>query len=198
MSRDGSGADGKASIEESFRRLRTDRIDLIQVHNLAGVDQMVPVLLDLKKAKRIRYVGITTSSSSQHAQMMELMKRYPLDFVQVDYSLDNREVADSVLPLAQQRKIAVLINTPLGGRRGAANVLGKVANKPLPDWAAEIDAESWAQILLKYVVSHPAVTCALSGTIQVKHLGDNMGGAHGRLPDAAMRARMEKFWDSNT
>jgi aryl-alcohol dehydrogenase-like predicted oxidoreductase len=196
MSRDGSGADGKASIDESFRRLRTDRIDLMQVHNLAGVDQLLPVLLELKKAKRIRYVGITTSVSQQHPQMMEFMKRYPLDFVQVDYSIDNREVAKSVLPLAQERKIGVLINSPLGGRRGTTSVLGKVAGKPLPDWAAEIDADSWAQVLLKYVVSHPAVTCALSGTVQVKHLGDNMLGAHGRLPDAAMRARMEKFWDS--
>jgi aryl-alcohol dehydrogenase-like predicted oxidoreductase len=198
ISRDTDGADGRDSIEESFRRLRTDRIDLLQVHNLAGVDQMIPILQDLKKAKRIRYFGITTSTARQHPQMMELMRRYPLDFVQVDYSMDNREVAGSVLPLAQERRIGVLVNSPLGGRRGAASVFSRVANRPLPDWAAEIDARSWAQVFLKYVVSHPAVTCALSGTTQIKHLDDNMQGARGRLPDAAMRARMEKYWDSNS
>jgi aryl-alcohol dehydrogenase-like predicted oxidoreductase len=198
MSRDADGADGKASIEESFRRLRTQRIDLMQVHNLAGVEQMIPVLQELKKAGRIRYFGITTSSPGQHPQTMEFMRRYPLDFVQVDYSIDNREVANTVLPLAQERHIGVLINSPLGGRRAAASVLSRVAQRPLPDWAAEIDAQSWVQVLLKYVISHPAVTCALSGTTQLKHLDDNMRAAHGRLPDARMRARMEKYWDSNS
>lgn len=198
MSRDSDGADGKASIEESFRRLRTQRIDLMQVHNLAGVEQLIPVLQALKQAKRVRYFGITTSNPAQHPQMMELMKRLPLDFIQVDYSIDNREVANSVLPLALERHVGVLINSPLGGRRGAASVFSRVANRPLPDWAAEIDAQSWAQVFLKYVVSHPAVTCALSGTTQLKHLDDNLRGARGRLPDAAMRARMEKYWDSNT
>ena len=198
ISRESDGSDGKASIEESFRRLRTERIDLLQVHNLAGVEQMIPVLQGLKQARRIRYFGITTSSPAQHPQMMALMRRYPLDFVQVDYSIDNREVAHSVLPLAQERRIGVLINTPLGGRRGAASVFSRVANKPLPDWAAEIDARSWAQVFLKYVISHPAVTCALSGTTQLRHLDDNMRGARGRLPDAALRARMEQYWDSNT
>ena len=198
MSRDSDGADGKASIEESFRRLRTERIDLMQVHNLAGVEQLIPVLQALKQAKRIRYFGITTSNPAQHPQTMELMKRFPLDFIQVDYSIDNREVANSVLPLALERHVGVLINSPLGGRRGAASVFSRVANRPLPDWAAEIDAQSWAQVFLKYVVSHPAVTCALSGTTQLKHLDDNLRGARGRLPDAAMRVRMEKYWDSNT
>jgi aryl-alcohol dehydrogenase-like predicted oxidoreductase len=198
MSRDSDGADGKASIEESFRRLRTERIDLMQVHNLAGVEQLIPVLQALKQAKRIRYFGITTSNPAQHPQMMELMKRFPLDFIQVDYSIDNREVANSVLPLALERHVGVLINSPLGGRRGAASVFSRVANRPLPDWAAAIDAQSWAQVFLKYVVSHPAVTCALSGTTQLKHLDDNLRGARGRLPDAAMRVRMEKYWDSNT
>jgi aryl-alcohol dehydrogenase-like predicted oxidoreductase len=197
MARDSSGADGKASIEESFQRLRTNRIDLVQVHNLAGVDQMIPVLQQLKEAKRIRYYGITTSSSAQHPRMMEYMRRYPMDFIQVDYSIDNREVARSVLPVAQERNIGVLINMPLGGRRGASSVFSRVANKPLPDWAADIDAQSWAQVFLKYVVAHPAVTCAISGTTQRKHLDDNMRAAHGRLPDAALRERMEKFWDSN-
>ena len=196
MSRDGDGADGKASIEESFRRLRTQRIDLLQVHNLVGVEQLLPVLQELQKAGRIRYQGITTSNPAQHPRMMELMRRYPLDFIQVDYSIGNREVAASVLPLAQERGIGVLINSPLGGRRGAASLFARVANRPLPDWAAEIDAQSWAQLFLKYVVAHPAVTCALSGTTQLNHLEDNQRGGRGRLPDAAMRVRMEKYWDS--
>jgi aryl-alcohol dehydrogenase-like predicted oxidoreductase len=198
MSRESDGSDGKASIEESFRRLRTNRIDLLQVHNLAGVDPMIPVLQDLKKAKRIRYYGITTSNPAQHPQMMEFMRRYPLDFIQVDYSIDKREAAGSVLPLAQERRIAVLVNSPLGGRRGAASIFSRVASRPLPEWAAEIDAQSWAQVLLKYVVSHPAVTCALSGTTQRKHVDDNLRAGRGRLPDAALRARMETYWDSIT
>jgi aryl-alcohol dehydrogenase-like predicted oxidoreductase len=197
MSRDGTGTDGKASIEESFRRLRTDRIDLLQVHNLAGIEQMIPIMQDLKRAQRIRYYGITTSNPAQHARMIEFMRRYPLDFIQVDYSIDRREVASSVLPLAQERQIAVLVNSPLGGRRGAASIFGRVANRPLPEWATEIDAQSWAQVLLKYVVSHPAVTCVLSGTTQRKHLDDNLRAARGRLPDVALRERMEKYWDSN-
>ncbi len=197
MSSDSRAADGKASIEESFNRLRTKRIDLVQVHNLSGVDQMIPVLQELKKAGRIRYVGITTSFPNAHPQMIAFMRRYPLDFIQVDYSLGNREVAAELLPLAHDKGIGVLINSPLGGRRGA-NLLTRVKDRPLPDWAAEIDADSWAQVFLKYVVSHPAVTCALSGTTQLKHLDDNQRGARGRLPGAALRVRMEKYWEANS
>jgi aryl-alcohol dehydrogenase-like predicted oxidoreductase len=196
LSSDSTAADGKASIEESLRRLGTKRIDLMQVHNLTGVEQMIPVLQELKQAGRVRYLGITTSFANAHAQMMAFMRRYPLDFIQVDYSIANREVASEILPLAHERGIGVLINSPLGGRRGA-NLFTKVKDRPLPDWAAEIDAQSWAQVFLKYVVSHPAVTCALSGTTQAKHLEDNQRGARGRLPDAAMRTRMEKYWDAS-
>jgi aryl-alcohol dehydrogenase-like predicted oxidoreductase len=196
MSSDSTAADGKASIEESFRRLGTKRIDLMQVHNLTGVDQMIPVLQALKQAGRIRYFGITTSAANAHAQMLAFMRRYRLDFIQVDYSIGNREVAAEILPLAHERGIGVLINSPLGGRRGT-NLFTSVKGRPLPDWAADIDAASWAQVFLKYVVSHPAVTCALSGTTQAGHLADNQRGARGRLPDAAMRIRMEKYWDTN-
>jgi diketogulonate reductase-like aldo/keto reductase len=127
------------------------------------------------------------------------MRTYPLDFIQVDYSLGNRNAAEAVLALAQERKMAVLCNMPFGGRgRGAASMFGRVSGRPLPDWAAEIDAASWAQVFLKYVVSHPAVTAAIPGTTQRKNMEDNQGAGRGRLPDAAMRRRIEQFWDSLT
>jgi len=186
---------GTQMLEESFRRLRSSRIDLMQVHNLEGVDAMMPVLLEWKKSGRIRYIGITTSNPGAHSRMAEFMRRHPLDFIQVDYSIGNRGAAETVLPLAQDRRIAVLVNLPLGGRRGG-NLLAKVAERELPDWAAEFDAGTWAQLFLKYCISHPAVTCVIPGTSQVRHLEDNLGAARGRLPDAAMRRRIEGYWDS--
>jgi aryl-alcohol dehydrogenase-like predicted oxidoreductase len=190
----GDAAAGRAMLEESFRRLRTDHIELIEVHNLNGTDVMIPVLRELKAAKRIRYLGVTTSSDSQHGELIEAMRRHDLDFIQVNYSLDDRESADKVLPVAQERGVAVLLNMPFGGRRGS-NMFARVANRPLPPWAADFDAASWAQFFLKYAVSHPAVTCAIPGTTKLSHLEDNQRGGRGRLPDAAMRSRMEKFWD---
>jgi aryl-alcohol dehydrogenase-like predicted oxidoreductase len=185
---------GKESLEESYRLLKTARMDLLQVHNLAGVDVMLPLLQEWKKAGRVRYVGITTSSPSDHARMLQSMHRYPLDFIQVDYSIGNRGAADEVLPLAQERRIGVLANVPFGGRRGG-NVFTQVKGRALPPWAADIDVQSWAQFFLKYVVSHPAVTCAIPGTTELTHLEDNQHAGHGRLPDAALRRRMEAFWD---
>jgi aryl-alcohol dehydrogenase-like predicted oxidoreductase len=187
---------GEASMEESMRRLKTQHIDLMQVHNLVGVDAMVPVLQEWKKAGRIGYFGITTSAPGQHGQLMDYMRRLPLDFIQVDYSLANRGAGDEVLPLAQQKGIAVIANSPFGGRRAAASVFGQVAGKPLPDWAGSIQVTSWSQLFLKFVVSHPAVTCTVPGTTTVGHLEDNMAGAHGTLPDAALRQKMEALWDS--
>jgi aryl-alcohol dehydrogenase-like predicted oxidoreductase len=187
---------GAASMEESMRRLKTSHIDLMQVHNLIGVEAMVPVLQEWKKAGRIGYYGITTSSPGQHGQLMDYMRRLPLDFIQVDYSLANRGAADEVLPLAQQKGIAVIANSPFGGRRAAASVFGQVAGKPLPDWASSIQVTSWSQLFLKFVVSHPAVTCTVPGTTTVGHLQDNMAAAHGTLPDAALRQKMEALWDS--
>ncbi|HTX24009.1 MAG TPA: aldo/keto reductase [Steroidobacteraceae bacterium] len=194
MARD-SGS-GEASIEESFRRLATPRIDLFQVHNLMDMDQMVPRLQALKRAGRVRYVGITTSQPQDHERMADAMAKYPLDFIQVDYSIGSRDAANRVLPLAQDRGLAVLINVPFGGRRGANAVFAQVRGRKLPDWAPEIDVTSWGQLFLKYVVSHPAVTCAIPGTTEVSHLRDNLAAAHGRLPDAALRKRIETLWDS--
>lgn len=187
-------AAGKAMLEQSFRRLRTERIELIQVHNLTGTEQLLPVLAEYKSGRRIKYLGVTTSNDSQHAATADLMRRHRLDFVQLNYSLDDRESAQTLLPLAQERGVAVLVNMPFGGRRGS-NLFARLAGRPLPPWAAEIDASSWAQFLLKYVVSHPAVTCAIPGTTKLSHLEDNQRGGRGRLPDAQMRRRMEKFWD---
>lgn len=191
---DGDRAKGVAMMEESFRRLRTERIDLMQVHNLMGVDVLMPVLAEWKKSGRIRYAGVTTSSASQYPGLLAAMRQHTLDFIQVDYSIANRGAADEILPLAKERGQAVLINMPFGGRRDG-NVFRHVAGKALPAWAQEIEAASWAQFFLKYVVSHPAVTCAIPGMTKLSHLEDNLGALRGPLPDAAYRKRMEEYWD---
>ena len=195
----GDFSNPQAVLDVSFKALRTDTIDLIQIHNMAGLTQLMPVFDKNKAAKRVRYIGMSTSEDSQYDQMMTAMRTYPLDFIQVDYSLGNRNAAERVLALAQERKMAVLVNMPFGGRgRGAASMFGRVSGRPLPDWAAEFDAASWAQVFLKYVVSHPAVTAAIPGTTQRKNMEDNQGAGRGRLPDAAMRRRIEQYWDSLT
>jgi aryl-alcohol dehydrogenase-like predicted oxidoreductase len=160
-----------------------------------GADVMLPVLEEYKQERRIKYLGVTTSNDAQHAATAEILRKRRLDFVQVNYSIDDRESAETLLPLAQERGVAVLVNIPFGGRRGG-NLFRRVANRPLPDWAAEFDATSWSQFFLKYVVSHPAVTCAIPGTTKVAHLEDNQRAGRGRLPDASMRKRMEAYWDA--
>ena len=144
-----------------------------------------------KKAGKIRYIGVTTSRGSQHAELLEAMRTYPLDFIQVDYSIANRDAAEAILPLAQERKLAVLVNLPFG----RSSLFRQAADRQLPAWAADIDVTSWAQYFLKYVISHPAVTCAIPGSTQVSHLEDNQAAGRGRLPDAAMRRKMEEYWD---
>jgi aryl-alcohol dehydrogenase-like predicted oxidoreductase len=188
----GAGLGGKESFEHSLKTLRTSRIDLLQVHNLDGVDKLMPQLKDWKAAGRIRYIGITTSRNSQHAEMVELMRRHPLDFVQVDYSLANRDAASNVLPLAQERRIAVLANIPFG----FGSVLEQAHNRKLPPWTADLHITTWSQLLLKYVISHPAVTCTIPGSTQVAHLEENQAAARGPMPDEAMRRRMEQLWDA--
>ena len=179
-------------MEESLRRLRTDHIDLMQVWNLSSPDVLLPVLDEWKAAKKIRYLGVTTSNERQYDQLETLMKSRKLDFIQVDFAIDNRKVQERLLPLAQDRGMAVLTNLPFGRSR----VFSKVAGKPLPDWAKEIDVTSWAQVFLKYIVSHPAVTTVIPGTEKLAYLQDNLGAAKGRLPDAAMRKRIEEYYDS--
>lgn len=189
-------ADPAAELETAARRLKVQTIDLVLVHNLAGTDKYLPALLAAKEAGRIRYIGISTSSERQYAELAEAMRRYPLDFIQVDYSLGNRSAEEAMLPLAQERGMAVLANTPFGGRRQASTTFGAVSGKPVPDWAADFDATTWAQVFLKYVVSHPAITAAIPGTIRTSHLLDNQGAGRGRLPDATMRAEIERYWDA--
>jgi aryl-alcohol dehydrogenase-like predicted oxidoreductase len=193
---EGDLAKGIAMIEESRRRLKTDVIDLLQIHSLNGVDVLFPHLNELKRKGQVRYIGITTSSANQHAQMVELIQSQALDFVQVDYSLANRAAAETVLPAAQSKRVGVLINLPFGGRRDGS-LFSRVSGRDLPEWAADIGAKTWGQLFLKYVVSHPAVTVAIPGMTKVAHLEDNLEAIRGRLPDAAMRARMEKWWDQN-
>ena len=183
-------------LQTSFDQLRVNVIDLMLIHNLHGLDQLMPAFIRAKKDGRIRYIGMSTSEEIQYAAQMEAMRRYPLDFIQVNYSIANRNAADAILPLAQERKMAVMVNVPFGGFGNTGSTFGRVKGRALPDWAAEIDAESWAQVFLKYVVSHPAVTVAIPGTTQVQHVVDNQGAGRGRLPDAAMRREIERYWDA--
>jgi aryl-alcohol dehydrogenase-like predicted oxidoreductase len=185
---------GADSLTRSLARLKTDHIDLLQVHNLNGVATLLPAMQQWKQEKKIRYIGITTSRVSQHAEMIASMRAHPLDFIQVDYSIANRDAAATILPLAAERRIAVLVNLPFD----RASLFHEAAGRPLPPWAADIDVKSWAQFFLKYVISHPAVTCAIPGSTQLSHFIDNQQAGHGRLPDASQRRRMEQYWDNKS
>ncbi|WP_058835583.1 aldo/keto reductase [Luteimonas abyssi] len=187
-------AAGIAQMEASFAHLRTDTIDLMMVHNLNGADAILPTLVEWKQAGRLRHIGITTSSNQQHAETAALIERHALDVVQVNYSVDNRAAEDTVFPAAQARGTGVLLNVPLGGRRGS--LFGRVRDVPLPDWAATFGATSWAQVFLKYNLGHPAVTAAIPGTTNPANMDDNLAAGRGALPDAEMRRRIEAFWDA--
>ena len=182
---------GMEEIEASFRRLRTSRIDLIAVHNLRDTATQLQTLRELKQAGRIRYVGITTSFPRQYSEFERTMRTETLDFIQVDYALDSRAAAATILPLAADRGMAVMINLPFGRGR----LFQAVQGRALPPWASDFDCASWAQFFLKYIVSHPAVTCCVPGTAKVEYLLDNLGASQGRLPDPATRRRMEDFID---
>jgi len=185
-------AEGLRQIEESLRLLRADPIDLMHVHNLRDIANELAILRELKAAGRIRYVGATTSFERQYEAVEAMMRRETLDAIQIDYAPDNRKAGERVIPLAMDRGMAVFINLPFGRGR----VFRATEGKPLPAWAAEIDAVTWPQLVLKYIVSNPAVTCAVPGMAQVRYVDDNMKAAEGRLPDAAMRRRMEQFFDA--
>lgn len=183
---------GIAQMERSMRRFGTDHIDLMQVHNLNDWRTQLDLMSEWKQAGRLGYVGITTSFPRQYQEFEQVMRERDLDFIQVDYAIDNRDAEQRILPLAAERGMAVLINLPYS--RG--KVFSKVKGHALPDWASEIDANSWGQFFLKFVVSHPAVTCAIPGTAKMEYLLDNLGAARGRLPDAQMRKKMQVFFDS--
>lgn len=182
---------GIAEMEQGFRNLRVSRIDLMQIHNLGGVEGMLPVLRDWKQQGRIRYYGITSSSDRQYARVEELLRTEPMDFLQIDYAIDNRNVEERILPLAHDKGVAVMTNLPFGRGR----VFEKFGQQPVPDWAKELGIQTWAQFALKYIVSHPAVTVAIPGTATMAYLADNLGAARGTLPDEATRARMAALVD---
>ncbi len=184
-----SGARGPAQIETSRRRWDVPRFDLLQVHNLLSWEEHLATLVRMKAEGHVRYVGITTSEGRRHRDIERIMAREPIDFVQVTYNVLDREVERRILPLARERGIAVIVNRPF--REGA--LIRQVERYPLPAWAAEIGCRSWAQFLLKFIIAHPDVTCAIPATGNVAHVQENMSVARGILPDAAMRARMAEY-----
>ena len=186
----GDGVGGLASFERSMQRLH--KVDLLFIHFIDSVEAMMPVIMDFKKQGKVRYIGITSIHSSEYPQLANYMRRYPIDFLQIDYSLGDRSAEAEILPLAQQRRIAVMAAVPLGGGRNL--LLNQVGNRPLPAWAAPLGIATWGQFFLKYVVSHPAITCAIPGSSKLEHLEDNQAAGHGRLPDAETRRKMEQFW----
>ena len=181
-----SGTRGPAQIEESRQHWGIQKFDLLQVHNLLSWEEHLETLFAMKAAGQLRYVGITTSEGRRHGEVEKIMLSRPLDFVQVSYNALDREVEDRILPLAREKGIGVIINRPF--REGA--LMEQVQRHPLPGWAAEIDCVSWAQVILKFIVSHPAVTCAIPATSNVDHVRENVGAGYGKLPDEAMRRRI--------
>ncbi|HKU96560.1 MAG TPA: aldo/keto reductase [Vineibacter sp.] len=180
------GSRGRTQIEQSRQFWSIPRFDLMQVHNLLAWEDHLPMLFDMKTAGQLRYVGITTSEGRRHREIEQIMRGQPIDFVQVTYNVLDREVEDRILPLARDRGIGVIINRPF--REGA--LIRRVMRQPLPAWANDIDCANWAQVLLKFIVSHPAITCAIPATTSIAHVRENMGAATGRLPDEAMRRRI--------
>jgi diketogulonate reductase-like aldo/keto reductase len=166
--------------------LKTDRLDLMQIHNLVDWRAHLPTLRAWKAEKRIRYLGVTHYTQSAHAELEAVLRAEKWDFVQINYALDDRAVERSLLPLAAERGIAVIVNQPFGG----GGLLRKLSSRKLPDWAGEIGCASWAQILLKFVLANPAVTCVIPGTGKPEHMRDNVQAGLGVYPDAAMLKRM--------
>jgi diketogulonate reductase-like aldo/keto reductase len=163
-----------------------DRIDLMQIHNLVDWRTQLGTLRAWKKDGNIRYLGVTHYTPSAYAELENVMKSEPLDFVQLNYALDDRAAEERLLPLAIDRGIAIIVNMPFGG----GGLLQSLMKRPLPAWAADIECETWAQILLKFVLAHPAVTCVIPGTGRPEHMKDNVRAGFGRYPDAALRAKM--------
>ena len=187
-----SAEQGARQIAESFRLWRVDRFALFQVHNLVGWRSHLPLLRELRQAGRIRYIGVTTSHGRRHKDLLDIMRNEPLDFVQLTYNLADREAEQGLLPVAAERGIAVIANRPF--RRGV--LIDRLAKHPLPAWAAQIGCRTVAQFLLKFIISHPAVTCAIPATSREDHMVENMGAMLAPLPDDAMRRRMVQWLES--
>lgn len=193
--RGGAKADPKAAraqLDASFARCGRKVIDLVQIHNMGDVATQLPILREAKAGGRIRYLGATTTFPNQYAGLLELMRKEPLDFIGTNYAIDDRDAEKTFLPLAAERGIAVLVYAPFGRTR----LWKRVAGKPVPEWAAEFGARSWAQFFLKFVASHPAVTAITPATSKVANLEDNFAAARGPLPDAKTRKRMIDFVDA--
>lgn len=173
--------EGIRQMEQSMRRLRAERIDLMQVHNLVDWRTQLATLREWKAAGRIRYLGVTHYTAGAYDQLAAVLQAERLDFVQLNYAIDDRAAEERLLPLARERGIAVIVNQPFGG----GGSLRRLREHPLPGWAAEIGATSWAQVLLKFVLSHPAVTCAIPGTSRPEHMRDNLAAGRGEVPDRA-------------
>jgi aryl-alcohol dehydrogenase-like predicted oxidoreductase len=185
-------AAARAQIEASFTKLKVAKIDVMQVHNLAQIPIQLPIAREFKQAGRVRYVGVTTTSDNAYQQLIDIMKSEPLDFIGVDYAVDNRGVEEAILPLATEKKIGVLAYVPFG----RTSLFRRTANTPLPDWAKDFDAATWAQFFIKYVISHPSITAVTPATSDRAHMLDNIGGGIGKLPDEATRAKMRSFIDA--
>jgi diketogulonate reductase-like aldo/keto reductase len=179
---------GQAQMEASLKKLRTDRVDLMHVHNLLDVDSHLDTLKGWKADGRTRYVGVTHYHSGAYDALEAVMRREPIDFVQLNYSLDDRAAEERLLPLARDRGVAVIVNVPFGG----GGLIQRLAREPLPDFAAAIGCKTWPQILLKFVIGHPTVTCAIPGTGDPVHMGDNLAAAQGDL--ASARDRIAAWW----
>lgn len=177
---------GIAQMQQSFKRLRAEQLDLMQVHNLVDWRTHLATLRGWKEQGKVRYVGVTHYTESAYAELAKVLEREAIDFVQLNYSIAERAAEKRLLPLAAERRVAVIVNRPFA--EGA--LFRATRGKPLPPWAAEIGCNSWAQFFLKFIVSHPAVTCAIPATSKIEHLKDNMQAGTGELPDAAMRERM--------
>jgi len=180
---------GVRQIETSQTLWGTARFDLLQIHNLLNWEGHLETLLDWKAQGRVRYIGVTTSHGRRHEDLEKIMAAQPIDFVQFTYNVLDREAEQRLLPLAAERGLAVIVNRPF--RRGA--LFDRFADRPLPEWAGECGCANWAQLFLKFIVSHPAVTCAIPATSRVDHMLENMGAAYGRLPDPNMRARLIRY-----
>ncbi len=194
-SRDTRTADAdeaREQIDRSLERLGKKPIDLIQVHNLADLPTQMPVIQEYKKEGKIRYIGTTSTRSSSYGEFAEAMREFPIDFIGVDYAVDNRLAAERILPLAEDLGIAVLVYVPFGRSRLWARVNGQT----VPEWAADFGADTWGKFFLKYVAANPAVTCITPATSKPKHMLDNIGAAYGALPDAAALRKMEECVDA--
>jgi aryl-alcohol dehydrogenase-like predicted oxidoreductase len=193
--RGGGAADpdaARAQIARSFEFIGKDPIDLIQVHNLADLETQMPIVQELKEQGRVRYIGTTSTSIRRYPELMQAMRDYPLDFIGVDYAVDNRTSAEEVLPLAQDLGIAVLGYVPFGRTRLWARVRGR----EVPEWGQEFGADTWGKFFIKFVISHPAITCVTPATSKARNMLDNIGAAFGELPDEATRRRMGEFVDA--